>query len=55
VCEGGIGQFAQGLSQTAAQQCATDNTIFYAGVALAIIGSLMFFAALLVGGLRYRR
>lgn len=54
-CQSGLGQLAQGFSQNTAQQCAVANTVFYAGIAISILGGFAFLAALLVGVLRYRR
>jgi hypothetical protein len=53
-CESGLGQLAQAFSQSTGQTCAIDNAIFYAGIVIAIVGGIALFAALLIGGLRYR-
>lgn len=48
LCNGGVGQFGQALSPDMAQQCGSVNLIFYFGILAALIGVVIFFAALLV-------
>jgi hypothetical protein len=51
VCESGLGQLGQAISQSAQQQCTVDNLIFYGGLILAVIGGIVLLAALITGTL----
>jgi hypothetical protein len=55
VCASGLGQLGQALSEKLVHECATTNTVFFGGIAIALIGGLSFFVAAVGGALRYRR